>query len=108
MKKFAVIAAALTLAACASTGPMDSGKAAPEAAAPDYDTLVKQADEAIKKASSVGAEWRDSRAFLKQAEEAKAAGDMDKAIKLAKKAKTEGELAAKQGAANAKAGPWLF
>lgn len=105
MKKFAVIAAALTLTACASTGPTAT---APEAAAADYDTLVKQAEAAIAKANSAGNEWRDSRMFLQQAAEAKAAGDMDKAVKLAKKAKSEGDMAAEQGAAHAKAGPWLF
>ena len=43
-------------------------------------------------AAAVGGEWRDIGKFLKKAEELGAAGDFDKAVKLAKKADTQGQL----------------
>ncbi|MDH5256898.1 MAG: SoxXA-binding protein [Gammaproteobacteria bacterium] len=101
MKKLAVIATALMLFGCATTEPKMEQTA-------DYPTLVKQAEASIKKAKSVGSEWRDSEKFLKNAEKAAKAGDMDKAMKLAKKAKAEGELGYKQGESQKNAGPWLF
>lgn len=105
MKKLAVIFAALSMfvmVGCASTGSNKMEETA------DYPTLVKQAEASIKKAKSVGSEWRDSGKFLKKAEKAAKEGKMDKAIKLAKKAKAEGDMAYEQGKAEKNAGPWLF
>ena len=101
MKKLAVIATALFLFGCAAPGTKMDTTA-------DYPTLVKQAKASIKKAKSVGSVWRDSEKFLKKAAKAEKAGNMDDAIKLAKKAKMEGDLAYKQGMDEKNAGPWLF
>jgi len=101
MKKLAVIAAALLLFGCASTGTKMEEPA-------DYATLVQQANESIKKARSVGGEWRDSTKFLKKAAKAEKAGKIEKALKLVKKAKFEGEMGYKQAIEQKDAGPWLF
>ena len=101
MKKLAVIFAALLMFGCASTGSKMEETV-------DYPTLVSQAKASIKKAKSVGSEWRDSAKFLKKAAKAEKAGDMKKAMKLAKKAKSEGDMAYEQGKNEKNAGPWLF
>lgn len=105
MKKLATIAAALLIAGCASTGEMAEEKMG---GAMDFDSLAKEAAAAIKKASSAGGEWRDSEKFLKQAKSAAKAGDMDKAMKLVNKAKSQGEMAYSQAKSQKDAGPWLF
>ena len=59
------------------------------------DTLKAAIDAAKasqKAAAEVGGEWRDIGKFLKKAEELGAAGDFAKAVKLAKKADTQGQL----------------
>jgi len=57
-----------------------------------FDRLHAEAEQARKKADSVGGEWRDTAKFLKQAKAAADAGELDKAMKLAQRAKDEGEL----------------
>lgn len=111
MKKFATFIAVLLLVGCASapsTPPMEMKvESTPDAA--DFPTLIKQAKAAVKKAASAGGEWRDSGKFIKKAEAAFKAGKKDEAMKLAKKAKREGEMGYAQAAAQkGKAGPWLF
>lgn len=103
MKKLAVFAAVLTLIGCASTSETKMG-----GGATDFPGLVKEATASIKKAKSVGGEWRDSNDFLKKAEEAAKAGDMKKAMSLAIKAKDEGKLGYEQALSQKNAGPWLF
>ena len=59
------------------------------------DTLkaaTEAAKAAQKAAAEVGGEWRDIGKFLKKSEEAAAAGDFEKAVKLAKKAEEQGKL----------------
>ena len=45
-----------------------------------------------KAAADAGGEWRDIGKFLKKSEEAAAAGDFEKAVKLANKAASQGEM----------------
>lgn len=104
MKKLAALALMASLVGCASSG----GMMKVEEDAADFPTLVKQAKAAIKQASSIGGEWRDSKKFLEKAEEAEKAGDHEKAMKLAKKAKKEGELGYQQAMGQKDAGPWMF
>jgi len=102
MKKIATFIAALALVGCASApmAPMDAA---------DFPTLIKEAKASVKKAASVGGEWRDSGKFIKKAEAAFKAGKKDEAMALAKKAKREGEMGYAQAMAQKdKAGPWLF
>ena len=103
MKKIALLAAVmLTITGCA-------GLSAPPY--PDEDSAaaaIGAANDARKKAASVGGEWRDTGKFIKQAKAAAADGDYEKAIKLANKAKTEGELGYAQAISQKDAGPWSF
>ena len=74
-----------------------------------YEQATQDADAAIKKAASVGGEWRDSRKIMKKAAEAAKAGEFDKASKLANKAKQQGELGYAQAMAEKTAdGSYLF
>jgi hypothetical protein len=71
----------------------------------EYSNLLDQADNEFKLANKTGFMWRDTEKLLTQAKEAKDAGDTEKAIKLAKKAIKEAQLAQAQAQGNAKAGP---
>lgn len=96
MARAAALSAILALGACESM----SGSAEH-----DFEGLKAAAVASIDKAKASGNEWRDSRKILTKAEDAFKAGDIEKAIKLAKKAKEQGELAVAQAAAQANAGP---
>jgi hypothetical protein len=90
MKKTLALSVLLVaLAGCATGG-------GPSATAADYDAVYKQAENEIKLAAKTGFLWNNTEGFLKQAEEAKKAGDFDKAVKLAKKALKEAQLAQQQ------------
>lgn len=101
MKKLATVVAITFLSGCAAmSGSKDEVK--------DLPTLVKDASASIKKAGSVGGEWRDTQKLLKGAKEAAKAGDAEKAISLAKKAQMQGQLGYEQALGQKDAGPWLF
>ncbi len=95
------------LSACGTTGSgEDMAKAGGSS---DIEQLIKEADAAIKKASSVDGEWRDSSGkYLKQAKAALSKGDLETAKKMAEKAKFEGEMGYQQAVEQKNAGPWLF
>ncbi|MBF0263939.1 MAG: SoxXA-binding protein [Gammaproteobacteria bacterium] len=57
---------------------------------------IVDADNARKRAASVGGEWRDTAKFIKQAHAAVKAGKCHKAEALAKKALMEGQLGYEQ------------
>jgi hypothetical protein len=91
MKKALALSVLLAaLAGCATGGGSTAATAA------DYDAVYKQAENEIKLAAKTGFLWNNTEGFLKQAEEAKKAGDFDKAVKLAKKALKEAQLAQQQ------------
>lgn len=71
----------------------------------DVQQLIDEAKAANKKADAVGFMWRDAGKMIKEAEEALAAGDKDKAMKMATKAKTQGELGYQQYLDQKSAGP---
>jgi len=56
------------------------------------DQAIADAEAARKKADSVGGEWRDTAKMIKDAQDLAKAGEFDKAIQLANKAKRQGEL----------------
>lgn len=87
---------ALTLGGCAEmdTKPADA-KAAP---ASPLDEAIASAEKEIALAKK-GSMWRDTEKFLTEAKEAKAAGKNDDAMKLAKKALKQAQLAQKQAQA---------
>lgn len=67
----------------------------------EYNELVAKAENEIKLANQTGYAWTNTEKFLTESKEAKKAGDMDKAMKLAKKALEEAQLAQQQAKANA-------
>ncbi len=76
-----------------------SGTATKTVSADDYNQAVSDAKAAIKKAKAANFEWRDSGKLLKKAAKAAKAGSYEKALKLANKAKRQGELAVAQSIA---------
>lgn len=109
MKKLMICGALVfTLSGCSwFSGGGDSGSAGADAAAAK--SAIAAAEAALKKARSVDGEWRDAKKkILKKAKSAASKGDYTKAIKLANKAKFQGEEGYKQAMEQKNAGPWLF
>ena len=75
---------------CAGTPEGKGDAAAPSGSAAEQE--IARAEAAIKKAASVRGEWRDSKKILKKAQKALKDGDEATALKLAKKAREEGEM----------------
>ncbi len=99
MKKILLMTAvAFALAACA-------GGEQKAAADKEYTDLVAKAKAEIKLADQAGHTWRDTEKFLKDADAAMQAGDRDKAMKLAKKALKQAQLAQQQAKDNANVKP---
>lgn len=91
MKKTLLAATLLTLiAGCAGTNR--------EA---EFDQLAAEADNEIKLASKAGFLWRDTEKFLSEAKAARAKGELDTALKLARKALSQARLAQQQARDNA-------
>ena len=76
---------------CASNSSNGGSKASAEAT-----TAITNANAAIKAAKGNDWIWRDTEKFAKQAQEAAAAGDNAKAIKLADKARFQADAAVEQ------------
>ena len=98
MKKM-LLAAVLTapafgLVGCAQHEAKET--ASGSATAASYETALTAAKAEQKKAAANGAEWRDTGKMIKEAEEAAAAGDYDKAQSLADKAAAQGRIAQEQ------------
>ena len=89
MKKLALLAitTAFFVAACGT--PQKHTEAEAQQA-------INAAVAANKKADSVGFEWRDAGKFIKDAQAAAKDGNFDEAVKLANKAKSQGDLAYQQ------------
>lgn len=81
--KIKTLMTTLVLSACFMTVPVIAGD--------DVESAIKDAKEAVKKAATVGGVWRDTSKFIKKAEVAAKKGDTKKALKLAKKAKSQAE-----------------
>ncbi len=82
-----VAAIALTLTACA---------AGPKHTANDAKAAIAAAEHETNRAAKRQFEWRDTRKIIKKAKKALKAGDYDKAVKLAGKAKAQSTMAIKQ------------
>ena len=61
-----------------------------------FEKLLSEAIAAQKKANEIGGEWRDIQKFIDQSKKAMVAGDKEKAMYLARKAKTHSELGYQQ------------
>lgn len=94
------------LSGCSMMGGGDSAGAANAAAA---NSAIAAAEAALEKARGVKGEWRDAdKKMLKAAKAAASKGEFEEAIKLADKAKFEGEMGYTQAMQQKDAGPWLF
>lgn len=103
---FGSLVLALTLGGCATNGG-DSAAANGDAAAAK--SAIAAAEASLKKARGIEGEWRDAKKkMVKKAKAAASKGDYKTAIKLAKKAKFQGEMGYKQAMDQKNAGPWLF
>lgn len=89
-------AIALTLTACAA-GPTHTKN--------DATGAIAAAEHETSRAAKKFYEWRDTKKIIKKAKAALKAGDFDKAVKLANKAKAQSSMALKQAAEQANAGP---
>jgi len=110
MKKTILLTAclALTLAGCAEMDTKPVAAAKPAATvSPDLDKTIADAEQAIA-AAKKGGLWRDTEKFLDEAKKAKAEGKDDDALKLAKKALKQAQLALKQSTAEAANGQQNF
>jgi hypothetical protein len=114
MKKTILLTASLALAlgGCAEmdTQPVAVAKpaaakpaAAIAAATPELDKTIADAEQAISAAKKVGI-WSETEKFLADAKQSKADGKPDDALKLAKKALKQAQLAEKQALAEAAGG----
>lgn len=73
----------------------EAGKVDPKVA--QAQAMIEMAEQARKKAASVDSEWRDTADFIKKAEAALKAGNLDESMRLAKLAEDQGNLAYEQG-----------
>ncbi|HEB97117.1 MAG TPA: SoxXA-binding protein [Sedimenticola thiotaurini] len=78
----------------------DAKAADPKAA--EAAKVIEHAEMARKRAASVDGEWRDTAKFIKKARALAKEGKYDAAIKLAKKAKRQGELGYEQAVSQEK------
>lgn len=92
MKKI-IISSALALAISGLVGCATSG--------PSFKEVVANAEKEMKVAKKMNYLWRDTGKFLKKAKKAKANGDSNKAMKLAKKALSQAKMAQMQAKAEA-------
>jgi hypothetical protein len=83
----AIAATTWLVAGCAGTSPEQQQA---------YEQAMSEAEAAHKKALSVEYAWRDTAKLMKSAKEAAEKGEIDKATKLATKARKESELAYNQ------------
>lgn len=77
------------------------GPAASPSLESQYQELAMQSENEIKLADATGFLWSNTEKFLEESRQAHTAGDLEKAVKLAKKARDEAVLAQKQAGANA-------
>ncbi len=70
----------------------------------EFKATIEKAEDARKKASAVGGEWRDTGKVIKKAEVAAKKGDYGTALKLANDAYRQGELGYQQAMSQKGAG----
>lgn len=101
--------ASLTLASIIITGCAGYGSSSAKAPVTeaDYIAAVNDAQTSINNAAKANNLWRDSGEILEKSAELAKAGDFEAAIKLANKAKRQGEMAATQAEDQKNAGPQL-
>lgn len=100
MRKLMIIltaAIALSLTACAASGPQHTAN--------DAKGAIAAAEHQTKRAAKKLFEWRDTKKIIKKAKKALKKGDFNKAVKLANKAKAQSTNALQQASEQRNAGP---
>ena len=110
MKKLVLFGALiLALSGCAS---MDNGSAKSDMSSGDAaaaKAAIAAAEASLKKAKDAHGEWRDTdKKMLHKAKDAASKGDYATALKLANKAKFEGDMGYQQAMDQKNIKPWLF
>lgn len=110
MKKLMIFGALVfALSGCSWFSGGSEGDSAASGDAAAAKTAIASAEAALKKARGVEGEWRDAKKkMVKKAKAAASKGEYEKAIKLANKAKFEGEMGYTQAMEQKNAAPWLF
>ena len=102
LRTVVLLTAVTALAAGCATAPKEQpAEPAPAAArpagpSPAATQAIAEAEAAIREAKALNWIWRDTEKLLKKARKAAEKGDNDKAVKLARKAKGQAELAVNQ------------
>ena len=73
-----------------------------------YEQALSEARDALKQASAVGGEWRDSKKIFAKAEKSAAAGDYAEAIKLAEQAHEQGASGYHQAMSQRQINPSMY
>jgi len=107
MKYIALTVGAIWLAGCAGMATTTAGGGS-GACGDDVACAISAAEASVKKATAIGAAWRDSEQMIKDAKAAEKAGEAKKAIQLAATAEREGKLAYEQGMAEKNVKPWQW
>lgn len=90
---------------CLSSALIAGCAMAPANTKEGFDEAYAAASASVKKAASVGGEWRDTGDLLKKAEAAAKSGDYATGVKLANEAMSEGEMGYQQAMTEKNAQP---
>lgn len=96
LNKTAMYLGVITLVVSLATACSTTENKAVNVTAASVEQSIADAKAALKEAEKGGYAWRDTGKFIKQAEEAAAAGELEKASSLSHKALEQSELAEKQ------------
>jgi hypothetical protein len=113
MKRLALLGATLALtlgiSGCSLFGSGETVAGRGNTGAAVADATLRETAVALKKARSIGGEWRDTKKkLIKKSKAAASKGDFKQAIELAREAKFQAEMGYKQAMSQKNAGPWLF
>jgi hypothetical protein len=98
---------ALLIAACTGMEKTEDASAGGDDQAA-FAQLYQEAEQAYQKVAAVGGAWSETQDRLNEAKQAAEKADYKTAIKLAQRAKFEGDMAYAQYASQKDAGPHLF
>ena len=110
ISRFTMAISVVLFAACSMMEGDSSEEGAPmsSGAKAQFEEVYAKAEKVLKQVSDAGGAWAYTEDTLKDARSLAEKQDYDKAIKLAKDAITESEIALQQHESQKSAGPYLF
>ena len=102
-----LMASLVLVTACSSTGDMSAAAGSADAKG-QFETAIKDAENAFKAVDQVGGGWAFTEDMMDDAKKAAAANDFDKALQLAKEAYDQSVMAKQQYESQMNAGPTMF